>query len=182
VATDARAPDYIEPLRAWRSWLVVASEEGLRLSSVVHRTLWPVRCELVAVCRRRHLPRWLRGEHEHACPAPGCQCGIYGARDIEQVLAYLEATPGEARAGRLLGRVLGRVLLWGEVIECNLGWRASHAYPERIYLRSATRGSRGARQSGSPAPLAAYAVPVELHAGKTLAELAEVLAEQPRAA
>ena len=33
------------------------------------------------------------------------------------------------------------MLLWGTVVECKLGWRASHAYPERIYVRSGAQDS-----------------------------------------
>lgn len=46
-----KAPDYVEPIIAWRAWLVVA-EEGIRLSSVVYRNVWPPRCELEATCHR----------------------------------------------------------------------------------------------------------------------------------
>ena len=31
------------PFLGWRVWLVLESDEGVRLSSVVYRELWPVR-------------------------------------------------------------------------------------------------------------------------------------------
>jgi hypothetical protein len=34
----------------------------------------------------------------------------------------------------VLGRVAGRVRLWGTVVECERGWRASHAYPSRLLV------------------------------------------------
>ena len=79
----------------------------MRLSSVVYPTLWPLRRELVAVCRRRHhLHRWLAAEPTHAAPAERCLCGIYGASHPSQLLPYLKSDHAEAGAsGRLLGRV-----------------------------------------------------------------------------
>jgi hypothetical protein len=35
------APDYIEPVVGWRTWLVVQEGEGFRLRSVVYDALWP---------------------------------------------------------------------------------------------------------------------------------------------
>jgi hypothetical protein len=39
---------------------------------------------------------------------------------------------------------LGRVSLWGSVIECERGWRASYAYPAALYVatRSVARRPR----------------------------------------
>jgi hypothetical protein len=42
------APDYIEPIVGWRTWLVVQEGERLRLRSVVYDVLWSPRRELVA--------------------------------------------------------------------------------------------------------------------------------------
>ena len=44
-------------------------------------------------------------------------------------------------AGLVAPRVLGRVSLWGDVVECAWGWRASFAYPAQIYVPD--RVSRG---------------------------------------
>jgi hypothetical protein len=82
---------------------------------------------------------------------------------------------------RLLGRVAGRVLLWGTVVECEHGWRASHAYPDRIYVQ------RGADSPlldriGVAGGLASYGVPVERPGCETLGELVEALAREAEAA
>jgi hypothetical protein len=58
---------------------------------------------------------------------------------------------------------VGRVALWGTVVEYEAGWRASMAYPERLYLPAW-------RASGAPLAnveevamgLADYRVPVEI--------------------
>jgi hypothetical protein len=158
---------------------VLEEADGVRLSSVVYPTIWPLRRELVAVCRRRHLRRWLSAEPTHAAPAERCRCGIYGASHPSQLLPYLERHHAEARAsGRLLGRVPGRVLLWGTVVECKLGWRASHAYPERIYVHSGAHDSPLLDGEELAWALTAYGVPVELVACETLSDLAEALSHE----
>jgi hypothetical protein len=58
-------------------------------------------------------------------------------------------------------RVFGRVALWGKVVECERGWRATRAYPSRIYVPADTRlGS--ADEVEIAAQLTEYGVPVEL--------------------
>ena len=63
--------------------------------------------------------------HGHAAPLLACACGIYAARRPEDALVYLT---GRDEPG-VVGRVLGRVALWGLVVEAEHGWRAEHAYP-----------------------------------------------------
>jgi len=70
------------------------------------------------------------------------------------------------------------VLLWGTVVECKLGWRASHAYPERIYVRSGAQDSPLLEGEKLAWALTAYGVPVELVACETLSDLAEALAHE----
>ncbi len=109
------APDYAEALIGWRVWLVVETRAGLRLSSVIHEETWPLGGELVARCR---------GEG-HSAPHESCACGIHAAREPATVLTYLRGRDGP----RTVGRVLGRVLLWGRVVEHEAGWRAERASP-----------------------------------------------------
>jgi len=160
--------------------LVVEEAGGARLSSVVYPTIWPVRCELVAVCRRRDFRRWLTAEEPYPAPGERCRCGIYGASQPAQLVPYLTGDAASVRAsGRRLGRVAGRVLLWGTVVECEHGWRASHAYPERIYVHSGGDCPDGAGLTGIHA---GYGVPVERVACETLSELAEALTREAEAA
>jgi hypothetical protein len=111
-----RAPDYAEPLIGWRVWCVVSTRDGLRLSSVIHEALWPQDSELVARCD---------ADPSHDPPHEGCACGIHAARDPATVWTYLQGRDDP----HTVRRVLGRVLLWGRVVEHELGWRASHALP-----------------------------------------------------
>src|SRR5439155_98883 len=56
-----------------------------------------------------------------------------------QAIAFSEYLDDYVRflAGNLLKKrllVFGRVSLWGRVVEHDLGWRASHAFPERLFV------------------------------------------------
>jgi hypothetical protein len=122
------APDFVEPFQAWRVWRVVRDDGAYNLGSVVQRTLWPAGEALTAECLRRRLFPRLRRKPRHGSPAAECECGIYAAA-LERLSQYLAEAPC-----RGVARVLGQVALWGTVIECERGFRASHAYPTRIYV------------------------------------------------
>src|ERR671918_2854573 len=59
----------------------------------------------------------------HHSPEPGCTCGIHAVKDPARL----------ARAGRSTA-VVGRVAIWGRVIEHSKGYRAELAYPSRLAL------------------------------------------------
>jgi hypothetical protein len=155
------APDYIEPITGWRTWLVVQEGQGFRLRSVVYDALWLPRHELVACCLHRALPFSWRRRSKHVPPARGCGCGIYAAREPEDAADYLEGRSWDALT---VHRVIGTVSLWGRVVECTRGWRASFAYPKMIYV-PATRAPywlRAQRAEAVALALTDYDVPVEL--------------------
>ncbi|HET8606826.1 MAG TPA: hypothetical protein VFL66_07320 [Gaiellaceae bacterium] len=153
-----RAPDYLEPIIGWRVWVIVLDERGVpRLRSVVQKTEWPTGEALVAeCCQRRVLAKLLRRPQHGPAPLRSCQCGVY-ATQLAELEPLLAEAPWETGA-----RVLGRVSLWGEVVECERGWRASHAYPARLYVP--VRDGRRPRLSQEEIALglADYGVPVEL--------------------
>jgi hypothetical protein len=62
---------------------------------------------------------------------------------------------------RGVARVLGRVALWGTVIECERGLRASHAYQVRIYVPADAGDPWRIRWEEVAAGLARYGVPIE---------------------
>jgi hypothetical protein len=165
------APDYAEALLDWRSWRIVRRGDGLALTSAVQRTVWPAQRTLTAECLRSpSLIARVRRRPHHQAPDLHCQCGIYGAT-LTQAGSYLGDTPGME-----LGRVLGLVALWGLVIECERGYRASSAYPSRLYVPADAVRELDAQAIASG--LACYQVPVEpiaadwRHAVQALAELA----------
>ena len=122
------APDFVEPFQGWRVWRVVRHAGDYRLGSVVQPTLWPAGEPLTAECLAHRLVLPLRRKRRHDAPEPCCECGIYAAA-LERIGQYVAEAPC-----RGVARVLGQVALWGTVIECERGFRASHAYPSRIYV------------------------------------------------
>jgi len=162
------APDYVEPTLGWRVWLVVEHDDNLRLASVLYPTIWEVREHLTARCdlspptsRRTHLS-----------PHGDCSCGLYAAASLADATSYFDGRGQNSR--RPVYRVIGRVALWGRVIEGERGWRASHAYPSRLYVPEQSDAS-----SLSPldvgVALAEYGVPVEILDGRTKGRIVRLL-------
>ena len=58
----------------------------------------------------------------HRAPEVACTCGLYAVDDPRHLL--------RARSPA----VVGTVALWGRVVVHDIGWRAGHAYPQRITL------------------------------------------------
>lgn len=171
----ALAPDYAEPIVAWRLWSVVGDGHVL-LRSLFHPMLWPPRRPLAAACERwRPVARLLDRRHEP--PNDRCSCGIYAA-DLDVIADYLEEPPGIGVEA--LPRVVGLVSLWGSVLECEHGWRASRAYPAAIFVPtySFRPGSRPTPEETALA-LRAYGVPVEVAVASRPDELIRELGREP---
>ena len=123
-------PDAVEPVVGWRCWRVADEPDGLVLLSAHHSLRWAPGWPAEASCAA-----------PHASPAAGCGCGLYAARDPELAVAYLPPHIKEtlrARQPEILGydvvMAIGRVSLWGRVVEAEWGWRAERAYPTELYL------------------------------------------------
>jgi hypothetical protein len=147
------APDYVEPFEGWRVWRVVRVDGTFRLGSIVQHTVWPITAELPARCERLRLFRRRRRRHE--APQLGCECGIYAASTVAQLRMYL------ADGLHGLSRVLGQVALWGTVVECERGFRASHAYPTRLFVPDDAGMPWRTSATEIALALCAYGVPVE---------------------
>jgi hypothetical protein len=179
------APDAIEPAVGWRVWDVVELDGAYRLCSLAFWTIWVPGRAATAACRRLLVDRSWSRLPDHPAPDERCTCGIYATATAWQVLDY-------AKRFRLrsdtVHRVVGRVSLWGRVVECEGGWRASRAYPTVVYVPTA-RGGRRPFIGRMPPPrrpvesialgLGDYAVPVEIVDCSTRAELVRLL-ERPR--
>lgn len=165
-------PDFIEPLEAWRVWRVGMSDGRIVLKSLFSGTVWEPTVPLAAFCtgvqRVRWRP-WRLQAHDHVAPALGCRCGIYGVRTVVDARPYIDCTPFPYRDDR----VIGRVALWGDVVEGKLGWRASHAYPVELFLRDPATERFGFRRRAHVEEvlkaLEAYRVPVDVAAPSALA-------------
>lgn len=117
--SSERAPDAIEPIRAWRVWLTsVESRENLILRSVTEAgrgTRWLAGRTLEAGCPT--------GEHD--APLGECTCGIY---------AHKSWASASDQARGVAGAVVGEVQLWGRVVEHDRGYRAQFARPCALWL------------------------------------------------
>lgn len=93
--------------------------EGL-LRSPIQDDYWPGGIATQAAC-----------EKGHDAPEYDCTCGIYAMREAVGLF------PPHVQLRYLWGSeimLFGEVALWGKVIEHDNGFRATYAYPTRIYL------------------------------------------------
>jgi hypothetical protein len=151
------APDFFEPLEAWRAWRVIERDGELALASVVKRTVWSAGEPLVADClKARPFHAWVRRRPPHPAPAERCECGVY-ASALDRACEYLRDSLPSA-----LARVLGRVALWGSVVECERGFRASHAYPLELYVPADASTDRQTSPDDIAQGLRRYGVPVQV--------------------
>jgi hypothetical protein len=147
-------PDYLEPARGWRVWRVVEHDGDLALASVLYPTLWPVRAAFLASCR-------VNDGRYHDVPAVRCGCGVHAAASVADALSFFDGRGHDSMCE--LYRVIGRVSLWGRVIEGQRGWRASHAYPGALYVPARSlAGPTGLSAGETALALTRYGVPVEL--------------------
>lgn len=105
-----------EPVIAWRAWALTGRRDGtgLLLRPVAGRSRpWKPLEIAEAACKAARF---------HAAPHVDCTCGLHATHDAE--------TLRKARTPA----VLGRVALWGRVIEHELGYRAEFAYPQTLRL------------------------------------------------
>lgn len=85
------------------------------------RSVWVPRERMVAECE----PLVSQRTTKHDAPDPNCSCGFYALKSVgDEELSF---QPGEDVC-------LGSVYLWGRVIECQNGYRAQYAYPQRITI------------------------------------------------
>ena len=105
-----------EPVVAWRAWALTGRRDGtnLLLRPVAGRTRpWRPREIAMAGCK---------GARFHRSPEPTCTCGLHATDSLESL-----------RRARCPA-VIGRVAMWGRVIEHEHGFRAEFAYPQRLTL------------------------------------------------
>ena len=115
-------------IRGWRAWTVVETTAGIRLASPLYSQLWLPGEPAAAACRRADDP-FARASAEHEVGSSVCACGFHAVRDPVDAFTYLRGRDEP----RTLGRILGEVALWGNVLAGEAGWRATRAYPLRLY-------------------------------------------------
>ncbi|HEX5249132.1 MAG TPA: hypothetical protein VFW14_05650 [Gaiellales bacterium] len=177
------APDYLEPVHGWRLWSVVDAGGRSRLQSLVCPSIWWPGHELVATCEaspRDSLRPWRRRMPGHAAPESRCTCGVHAMERVHHLGTYVP--PAASRL--VVQRAVGRVALWGEVIEGSRGWRAARAYPAEIWIPHADLRRQPVSELEDIAlELADYGVPVHICDGMTAREvIAALAAGSPRMA
>jgi hypothetical protein len=131
--TGSAVRESADVVTGWRAWVVTETAAGLRLTSVLYDLVWPLVEPALAECRRHEDP-FAEVLPPHPVPGRACNCGFHAARDPADALSYAR---GRDEPGAVC-RVLGEVTLWGHVVETEAGWRASHAYPAKLYVADAT--------------------------------------------
>jgi hypothetical protein len=149
-------PDAVDPVVGWRCWRIADGPDGLALVSAHHPLRWAPGWAAEATCEAPHTP-----------PEAGCACGIHAAREPGLAVSYLPPHIKQtllARQPEILGydvvMAVGRVRLWGRVVEAEWGWRAALGYPAELYLPARVTHYR--RRSGRVAILDAEALAAAL--------------------
>lgn len=136
MAAAAHAPDFIEPVIGWREW---SWTRGGGLRSIVRPVIWepgrPAEAVCIPTAFREHEANLAKSQIQHDVPGSDCQCGIYAARHPGHLSLIGPDSPNHVT-------VLGRVVLWGRIVEHVAGWRAKHAYPIDFFIVTSSREHR----------------------------------------
>jgi hypothetical protein len=111
---------------AWRVWrLGTYTTFGGTLEpflrSCVYAEYWPAGERFEASCSR------------HSLPTRACGCGVYGVKSRDEAVRWA------FWAGKALPNpiVVGRVNLWGKVLQFSRGYRGQYAYPYELEIPAA---------------------------------------------
>ncbi len=172
------APDYCQPITGWRLWSVALGNGRARLTGPIYPTVWQPGRELQAACdarRREPLRPWRVRPAEHAAPSLRCSCGVHAMTRPGLLSAYVPAVATR----RSVIWVVGRVTLWGQVVEGMRGWRASRAYPAEVWLPEVHLNRKHVSRPEQVAlELGDYGIPVRVCNGVTVRELIDDLARR----
>lgn len=169
-----RAPDYAEPVVGWRVWAVTETDLELRLRSLMFENTWLPGQAFAADCGDRpgSISRvWRRTPRAHPAPEASCRCGIYATKRLADIARYARCLG--SRPSMVLHRAVGRVALWGSVLEHTGGWRAAQAYPLELFVPLPPGRQR--RAESVALALTDYGVRVELVDAANAADLLTVL-------
>lgn len=114
-----RMPDLTTVIVAWRSWAVF----GDKLKALGQNTLWEPKKAIQAICLS------VTAKHTGKdFPYSNCNCGIWAFKTLDILIEAIKSYREVA--------VIGKVSLWGKVIETENGYRAQYAYPAELWLKS----------------------------------------------
>jgi hypothetical protein len=112
----ARSPVLTEAVEGWRAWSLAGSPDLTEVRLLPIGTSgrpWPAREAARATCGRRRHDR---------VPDPDCTCGLHAATSLNALRHARDPA------------IVGRVALWGRVIEHDRGFRGEIGYPQRLGL------------------------------------------------
>lgn len=130
---DGTMPDVIGYVVGWRAWDVARqpdSDGKVMLQSVTHSYTWvpfeKARAEC-SVCTSTDT------RARDCIPGDACSCGFYAAKSLEHLRTMSYHTyNSEDDDGPVT--IVGRLAMWGKVIEGSQGWKAEYAYPEMLFV------------------------------------------------
>ena|SRR2546422_4769970 len=147
-----RIPDVAGYAVGWRTWTTGNPALPPCLSSL-RGDRWPHRTPLIAGCRANDVPPSFDPHYRtqlHNAPEESCTCGIYALRTELQLFAEDLGGPAVApmmstaviqlsqlRSVSPILAIIGKVALWGKVIEHTEGFRAEYAYPLELWALDA---------------------------------------------
>ena len=111
----------LHEVEAWRAWKIDEGN-GPVLHSLVRDWQWPARQKVHAVCHREEMG-WGSSHRGEGIPDVNCSCGFWATKN------RLSAQRPQVHSRYLKGIVVGKVALWGDIIEHEEGFRAQFAYP-----------------------------------------------------
>lgn len=114
--TAVAPPVLTEAVEGWRAWALAGSKDlvEIRLLPIgLSGRPWPPREPARAMCSRRRHDR---------VPDPECTCGLHAASSLNTLRHARDPA------------VVGRVALWGRVLEHDRGFRGELGYPQRLAL------------------------------------------------
>ncbi len=175
------APDYLGPVVGWRVWSLAEAGGRVRLASHISPSVWEPGQELVAACearRRAPLAPWQTRPTGHAAPAERCTCGVHAVSRVGLLATYLPVANRPYSWMRpVVRQAIGRVSLWGEVVEGARGWRAACAYPAELWLPQVDGNDQDVPEvEAIAADLADYGVPVHVCDGLSVRAVVAELA------
>ena len=150
-----------EPIYAWKVWRVITAIENERwvygkytlISPLYMYVGWPYRVAMAAdrLC-------WFNSDSKiievpHEAPYFFCECGIHAFNSEEDAIKYMQRErkfpvqwqvtfshiKGSAQEKPRECFAIGKVSLWGDVIEHEQGYRAQYAYPYDIEIIGGTK-------------------------------------------
>lgn len=129
-----RIPDLVQVITAYRAWRAESVNCQVRLFALGQDVIWEPRQKAEAECiqwtfwRKLGLSPNKARPREHEAPDANCGCGIWGFKSFENLRLALGRSYKPS--------VIGKVSLWGRVIETENGFRAQYAYPQKLWACS----------------------------------------------